>query len=743
MKKLIIAEKKSVGEAIAKTLGGFEFNGRYFENENLIIAHAQGHLIGIAAPANMAKDFPCIPERFDLEPTEERLLPVLRDLINRRDVGEIMNACDAGREGELIFRLIIEYVGTNKKISRMWFQSMTPAAIVDAFNNPRTDEQMQNLSDAARARVEADWLLGINGSRLTQRIANAKTPVGRVLTPTVMLIVEREKAIQNFRSKPFWEVHADIAIESGEFTAKWYATDPLEGVPSERILDEAAVTVLVNKVSGAVPENMTEEAKLTKKQPPLLFDLTTLQREANKLFGYTAAHTLEIAQKLYEHKKCLTYPRTDAACLPEDFLPTITATFNALASQNNNFAGHIAAIFENDWLQPKKRIFNNAKISDHFAIIPTEVVPGQDALSAEENDIYQLVVFRTIAAFFPDVEINGVTRTFTLADEAFFAQGQVFEKQGWFQVYQNPDEEDSNDAALPRLEEGEQGELREIKLHQGKTTPPSRFTEATLLGAMEKAGRNLEDEELREAMGEKGLGTPATRANTIENMVSYEYVERAKKQLLPTQKAFDLDAMLRNIDAGILLTPEVTAEWETDLARIEKGEISLAKFLDGIRAETLQLVTTAQSSREWADRNKTQAIGQCPRCKSEVVKFHKGYSCVDKEGCGFVLWSEVAGKLITDEQAITLLQGGQTKPVKGLKSRSGTTFEASLALDEGHKVKFVFEEPDTYQCPKCGKNLFHRTKPGKTGYNFWGCEGYKDKSCNASFENYRNKPKFN
>jgi DNA topoisomerase III len=752
MKKLIIAEKKSVADAIRDAFGGF---GNGYERDDVVIAFAAGHLVGIEVPADKAQDFPCLPEHFLLKPEPERnkqeLLRQLEQQLHRNDVSEIINACDAAREGELIFRLIMQYAQCDKPISRMWLKSMTEQAIIDAYEQRKTDAQMQGLANAAHARQQSDWLIGINGSKLMKQFAGEKTPVGRVLSPTVHLIVRRELDIRNFISVEFYEIHATIALNSGRFIAKWHTQQPIEDCPIERIYSPQAVSALVDALEDKEPANMRDTNKVVKKQPPLLFDLTSLQREANKHYGLTAAQTLEIAQYLYT-QKFLTYPRTDYSCLPEDYAPQIESSLRALQNYAEPFAEIIEPIFANGWLQPgKKRIFNDAKVGDHFAIVPTEQVPSLNDFASKPSsrEVYELVIRRTLAAFYPDAQISQTVREFELGEELFVAKGEVLLDEGWLPIYQ--EQSDNEATQLPLLGRDEQGELRKIDPVVGHTTPPKRYTEASLLGAMEKAGRDIDDEVLRDSIKEKGIGTPATRAAMIEKAISYEYVFRQGKQFVPNDTAIYLSESLAAIGASMFLTAETTARWETELAAMERGEIALRDYLDNMRTSVAELVVNALRSDAWGTRRKAQPLAQCPKCGGGMYGKALSFSCEnnikDEDAtCDFYVRKTIAGHLIDESDLRTLLSVGRTKVLNGLMATSGKKFNARLKLNpETFKTDFEFEEPDTHPCPACGKRLFRRSKPGKgqdQGYDFWGCEGYRDKSCNASFDNYRNKPVF-
>ncbi|KVU84281.1 hypothetical protein WK76_24965 [Burkholderia ubonensis] len=568
-------------------MGGFQETERnVFERDDLVVSCAAGHLLELAAPEAIARQTPVIPERFDLavrEKAGDRLKAVVK-LMKRKDVGTLINACDAGREGELIFRLIVEYAESRKPIQRLWLQSMTPQAIRDGFNSLRSDAEMQPMAAAARARAEADWIAGINGSRLCRRLTGEKTPVGRVQTPTLMIVVEREEKIRRFQPRTYHEVHLKVALQAGDFVARWQSPDVnrAAGDPPERIWDATIANAVAARCGTRVPDSVTDETQPEKRVAPTLFDLTTLQREANRLYGLSAKDTLDLAQLLYGTHKVLTYPRTDAKALPEDYIPTVTQIVETLVE--NGYAKEARPILEQGWIRPTKRNFDNSKISDHFAIVPTGATPN--GLSQAEQAIYDLVVRRTLAAFYPDAEFAVTTRTVLLGADRFVARGKVSVAPGWLAVYRGEDDKDSGKdesaaaTTLPALQPGEAGRHAGVSVVQGQTRAPKRFTEAALLSAMEHAGEEVEDDALREAMAERGLGTPATRAATIEGLLFEGYLERQKKILVPTARAFALKALLMQMQAEALLSPALTGEWESQLKAIERGAASA----DGFRA---------------------------------------------------------------------------------------------------------------------------------------------------------------
>ncbi|QVN18975.1 DNA topoisomerase [Burkholderia pyrrocinia] len=707
-KALILAEKPSVAKDIAAALGGFrEAERNVFERDDLIVSCAAGHLVGIAAPESIARQVPVIPEQFDLvvrEKAEDRLKAVLKQ-IRRKDVGMLINACDAGREGELIFRLIVEFAQSRKPISRMWLQSMTPQAIRDGFAVMRTDAQMQPLAAAARARAEADWIVGINGSRLCKLLTGDQTPVGRVQTPTLMIVVAREEAIRRFQARTFHEVHLKVGLQAGEFVARWQnpEVNRAEGDPLERIWDATLAQAIAKRCGIRGLDSVADETQPSKRVAPTLFDLTTLQREANRLYGLSAKDTSDLAQLLYQTHKVLTYPRTDAKALPEDYLPTVTQIMGALTE--SGYAKEANPILEQNWIRPTKRIFDNSKISDHFAIIPTGDTPS--GLSQAEQAIYDLVVRRMLAAFYPDAEFAVTTRTVQLGDDRFVARGKVLVTPGWLAVYKGETSDGKSDrkedsASLPVLQPGEAGRHAGVSIAQGETRAPARYNEATLLSAMEHAGEEVADEALREAMSERGLGTPATRAAHIEGLIADGYLERQKKQLVPTARAFALKALLSKLRAEALLSPALTGEWEARLKAIERGEMSV----EGFRPPIVAFV------REFAQRTKVAEAAQlagnppCPTCGQPLrrVSGSKGpfWSCSAYPHCTATL---------PDENG----RPGKPKP---------------KAQVSQHKCA-------------CGAGLINRTgiakKSGKP-YSLWSCSQYP--KCTRSYNDKGGQPDY-
>ena len=587
-KTLVIAEKPSVAGDIARAIGGLKKVGDHYEGDSYIVASAVGHLLELKEPAEYEvkrgkwsfANLPVIPSHFDLAPIKksETKLNGLKKLLKSKEVDKVINACDAGREGELIFRYIMEATKNKKPIYRLWLQSMTKGAILDAFKHLRTDAQMQPLADAAKSRSEADWLVGINGTRAMTAF-NSKdggfflTTVGRVQTPTLALVVNREEKIRSFVPRNYWEVHADFKVDAGVYEGKYFdpdfkkSSDP--DLKAERLWAAEDAQKIADAVRGK-KGTATETSKPSTSSCPALYDLTTLQREANSRFGFSAKTTLSIAQALYEKHKLLTYPRTDARALPEDYLPTVKEILSVVA-QTSSLGKFAQKALKDNYVVFTKKIFNNAKISDHFAIIPTGQEP-KSVLSEVEQKIYDLVTKRFIAVFYPPAQFLNTTRTTVVEDYHFVSEGKVMQHPGWLEVYGRTSE-DSGSELVP-VAKGETPLTVKSDALGLATKPPARYTEASLLSAMENAGKTVEEAELRDAMSEKGIGTPATRAAIIEGLIAQSYLIREGRELIPTAKASQLLTLLKGLNIETLSEAELTGEWEYKLSQIEKGQLS-------------------------------------------------------------------------------------------------------------------------------------------------------------------------
>ncbi|PWK38969.1 DNA topoisomerase III [Cupriavidus plantarum] len=748
-KALIIAEKPSVAADIARALGGFTKHDEYFESDDYVLSSAVGHLVEIAAPDEYEvkrgkwsfTNLPVIPPHFDLRPipkTESRL-KVLNRLIKRKDVTALINACDAGREGELIFRLIAQQAKAKQPVRRLWLQSMTPQSIRDGFASLREDIDMMPLADAARCRSEADWLVGINGTRAMTAF-NSKgggfflTTVGRVQTPTLSIVVEREEKIKHFVSRDYWEVHAEFIAAAGLYEGRWF--DPKfkknEFDPEareSRLWSEAEAKSIVAACRDK-PGTVTEESRPSTQQSPALFDLTTLQREANGRFGFSAKNTLGLAQALYEKHKVLTYPRTDARALPEDYIDTVKQTMDMLAESSPNYFPHAKKIMKNGWVKPNKKIFDNSKISDHFAIIPTLQAPKN--LSEPEQKLYDLVVRRFLAVFFPAAEFQVTTRVTEVAGHHFKTEGKVLVNAGWLEIYGREaqgskegkdDAKDSKDATLVAVAKDEKVRTDKVESVGLATRPPARYNEATLLSAMEGAGKLVDDDALREAMAGKGLGTPATRAAIIEGLLTEKYLVREGRELIPTAKAFQLMTLLRGLGVQELTQAELTGEWEHKLSQIERGRLKRDEFMREIAQMTQQIVKRAKEyDSDTIPGDYATLDTPCPQCGGQVKENYRRFACT---ACDFSISKIPGGRQFEIEEVEELLLKKEIGPLQGFRSKMGRPFAAILKLakdDEGHwKMEFDFgqndddndgepidfsEQTPVGTCPKCAGAVY-------------------------------------
>jgi DNA topoisomerase-3 len=705
-KKLIIAEKPSVANDIARVLGGFTKQSDYFESDEYVLSSAIGHLLELVVPEEYQvkrgkwsfDHLPVIPPRFDLSPIKKTAdrLKLLSKLIKRKDVDMLINACDAGREGELIFRYIVRHTKSKKPIKRLWLQSMTPTAIREAFTNLLEDSEMQPLADAAVSRSEADWLVGINGTRVmtafnSQEGGFHKTTVGRVQTPTLAILVKREEAIKKFVAKDYWEIHATFQAKNGAYKGKWFdenfskCKDNPEA-RADRIWDHAKAEAIQGKCDGKTGI-VSEESKPSRENCPLLYDLTSLQRDANSRFGFPAKTTLSLAQALYERHKVLTYPRTDARALPEDYLETVKDILQKM--QTSSPYGQFAdRILESGWANQNKRIFNNKKISDHFAIIPTALVPKK--LNEAEEKLYDLVTKRFLAIFYPVAEFLTTTRITRVADEPFKTEGKVLVRAGWQAVYgkvaSTQDKEEGS--VLVAVTPGEIVLAQEVTTVANQTRPPARYNESTLLSAMEGAGKLVEDEELRAAMSTKGLGTPATRAAIIEGLIHENYVERLGRDLQPTAKASSLVTLLRGIKVPELISPELTGDWEFKLHQIEKGQLKRDIFMGKIAAMTQHIVEQAKNHRGKTISGDFATLQvPCPKCSGVVKETYKKFQC---QQCDFALWKILAGRQFEIDEMETLISTREIGPLSGFRSRMGRAFNALVRLTNDYEMKFDF-----------------------------------------------------
>jgi DNA topoisomerase-3 len=734
-KALIIAEKPSVALDIAKAMGGFKkvVDGKDFfqESANFVLSSAVGHLVELCLPNELDKkkgkwsfaNLPIIPDEFSLKPIErtESRLRLLKKLMKRDDIDRLINACDAGREGELIFRYIVKLAKCKKPIERLWLQSMTQTSIRDGFEHLRPGRQLEDLAAAAVCRSESDWLVGINGTRALTAFNSRNggfqlTPVGRVQTPTLYIVVERDQKIKAFVPKGYWEVHAAFGAQAGQYAGRWFKEDFArdEDEPdrkAERLWTAAEAEAIVAKCQGR-PGLVTEEKKPASQLSPLLYDLTTLQREGNSRLGLSAKGTLQIAQRLYEHHKVLTYPRTDSRALPEDYIDTVRKTMRAM--DGTSLGTHAAKILSEGWLKPSKRIFNTAKISDHHAIIPT--LESTERLSDIERKVYDLVAKRFLAVFFPAAQFEVTTRITRVEGEPFKTEGKILRDPGWMAVYGREEQDENGEAALVAVSDNETVRTELIEARGLETRPPAKFTEATLLSAMEGAGKLIEDEELRDAMAAKGLGTPATRAAVIEGLLLEEYLRREGREITSTPKASALMELLQAVDIPGLTSPEMTGEWEYKLKQMERGELPRSRFMQEIIGLTQTIVEKAKTFEESGYEPKPLGFN-APNGKS-MVETLRNYQTEDGS---VTLRKVVAGRLLEPIEAKELLEKRLIGPLQGFRSKAGWPFAAALKLNDAGETEFVFDNapvnadgsaldlnatPPAGKCPVCGGRVF-------------------------------------
>ncbi|MDX2227766.1 MAG: DNA topoisomerase III [Verrucomicrobiae bacterium] len=716
-KTLVIAEKPSVAADIAKALGGFKKEKDHFESESMVVTSAVGHLVQLCLPSEMEKkkgkwsfaSLPVIPEAFSLKPiekTEDRYKAVVR-LLKRKDIDGVINACDSGREGELIFRYILQLSGIDKPVRRLWLQSMTQNAIREGFQQLRAGAELDALADAAVCRSESDWLVGINATRAMTAF-NSKgggfqlTPVGRVQTPTLAILVDREQKIRNFKPKDYWELHATFEAPAGLYEGRWFdesfkkpetGTDEDNEKKAERLWEASRAEAIRARCEGR-PGLVSEEKKPSSQASPLLYDLTSLQRDANKRFGFSAKRTLQLAQALYERHKVLTYPRTDSRALPEDYIGTVKKTMGVLGE--TALAPFARQALDNNWIHPNKRIFNNAKISDHFAIIPTLQSPAK--LDEWEAKLYDMVARRFVAVFFPAAQFEITTRITRVENEPFKSEGKVLVVPGWLAVYgktaqadpASRDEDENDEKTMIPVGDGATVRTDSVEVRATQTKPPARFNEGTLLSAMEGAGKLVEDEELREAMSERGLGTPATRAATIEGLLLDQYILRDGRDLSATAKGMTLIGILRGIHIPAVCSPEMTGEWEYKLKLMEQKKFSRTEFMEQIAKLTCEVVEKIRASSDLDEipGEYVTLSSPCPKCGGTIKENHRHYKC---QACDFALWKTVAGRTYDPREVEELITHRQIGPLSGFRSKMGRPFSAVLKLDAEFKPKFEFE----------------------------------------------------
>ncbi len=702
MKSLIIAEKPSVAADLARALGKIPKKGDHYENDTHVISSAVGHLVELEMPEDIDKKkygfwrlemLPIIPEKFGLKPiadSKERFTH-LKKLLARDDISEVINACDAGREGELIFEYLYQLAKSKLPVKRAWMQTMTTEGIQEAFKKLRDGSQMRGLADAARCRSESDWLIGINCTRaVTKRMFGSKAgnvaSVGRVQTPTLAIVFNRELEIRNFKPRPFWRVTAEFKVAKGTYEGVYQRShykkvENDEHDRIDRVWDKAMAEAVLAACQGQPLAAVREEKKGSNQASPRLYDLTTLQREANSRFGLPARRTLQIAQALYERHKAITYPRTDSRALPEDYIPTCRQT---LTNLSGDLGKHAATVLDQGWLKPNKRIFNNAQISDHFAIIPTTTTPAN--LDEMEAKVYDMIARRFVATFFPSAEFDITTRISTVAPgHDFKTEGKVLTAPGWLAVYGKTtvDDDSPDSKALPALTPSDNARdgTTTATLLSETTKPPPRYSEATLLSAMEGAGKLVDDEAMADAMKERGLGTPATRADTIEGLINQKYVERNQRELVPTTKAESVIEFLAAVKADALTRPDMTGEWEHKLRQMEHGKFPRDKFMAEIIEVTKAIVEHTKTFEETEENSRITDI-ICPTDGQPMLETLRGYKSRDGT---LTIYKVMSGRKFEESEVRQLVTAGEIGPIDGFVSKTGNRFPSKIRIVDNEK----------------------------------------------------------
>jgi len=743
--KLIITEKPSVAKDIAKVLKISNRHDGYFQNHEFTISWAYGHLIRLADPPayNPAfekwqlTDLPIIPEKFITEvQTEEHIqkqFDIIKALIQNPELTEVICATDAGREGELIFRMIYEMTQCDKPIQRLWISSQTDQAIKEGFANLKSGDDYIPLYLSAKSRSEADWIVGINATRAyTGKFSRGHgvMSVGRVQTPVLKLIVDRYRANTSFESQVYYEIETLISHQNGEFSALWMGDiskpkSPDSDLPDSRI-PEKKLAKTIHDTLKSTPQGTIIKLtpKVVNEKPPLPYDLTELQKDANKKFKYSADETLKLMQSLYERHKILSYPRTSSRYLSQDIKPKIPGLLHTI-SQLQEFAPMIKTLSETPTYQ-NSRIFDDKKVTDHHAIIPTDQKPNLQVLTPNEKNLYLMVIRRFVASLMEDC-IKHQTEVITqFGNHQFRSFGSIINKAGWREAYgQDPDQESDTTPQLPTMVQNDPVTQTKPKLCERKTKPPALYTEASILAAMETAGKNIEDEDLRQAMKHCGLGTPATRAQIIERLITVQYILREKNRLIPTPKGIQL---IDYIQDKALLSAEMTGDWELKLNQIVNKEYERTTYMEEIKNFTKEIIENVKSSELEPAYAVKNPLGNCPLCQNVVGETKMAYSCSQWKatGCTFKIWKVIASKEITESMAKTLLKNKKTALLKGFKSKTGNEFSALLTIAEDGRIVFEFDnsaQESIGPCPKCKAPVVER----KVSF---GCSSWKETGCN-------------
>jgi DNA topoisomerase-3 len=715
-KALVITEKPSVATDIANAIGGFSEADGYFESDDYVVTFAVGHLFELLPPEEVDEKYkawtldalPILPPEYRYKPKkgQSERIRTIKKLLLRDDVDGVINACDAGREGELIFREIVDHLGSEKPIRRLWLQSMTTKAIKTGFESLRPGEDFEGLAAAAACRARSDWLIGMNATRaITKRLKSRKEKTawsaGRVQTPTLTMLVDKEIEILDHVPQPYWRVAASFIHAGERYPGAWF--DPAFAVgdnpeaKDDRIFDEARATAIVSAVNG-LAALARETRKPSRESAPPLFDLTSLQREGNRRFGWSARRTLSAAQRCYERHKLLTYPRTASKCLPEDYRDNVNETLTTLAGsadfEGDGFADFSAAAvrLQRNGLENTARVFNDAGVSDHFAIIPTGTLPEQP-LTGDDKRLFDLVMRRFLGTFHPPAQWERVERVTEVAGENFRSRARYLKEEGWRAVLP-PVSEEKEEAELRPLASGAAEATgvgvddTQAESEAEDTRPPARITEARLLSLMENAGKQIEDEDIAAALSEKGIGTPATRADVIENLIAKGYAVRIDRALRPSVKGIRLVDTLRKVKIDRLTSPQLTGEIESHLQEVEKGERTDEDFMSEITDYACQIVDVAKTFGYDELYDDQVTFGACPSCGRDVIEMAWFYRCREQEGvsreddCPLRFWKDTSGRYLDPRSVRAIIADGKTGTLDGFTARNGRTYKGFIELEK-------------------------------------------------------------
>lgn len=705
MRKLVIAEKPSVARDIAKVLKCSKNGNGYLYNDEYIISWAVGHLVTLCEPEEYDEKYkkwqmetlPIIPEQIKIKAIKNTIdqYKILEKMLKSDEIESLICATDSGREGELIFRYIYELSGCNKPFQRLWISSMTAQAIKEGFERLKDGSEYDNLYHSAKCRSEADWLVGINASRAFTIKYNTLLSIGRVQTPTLAIIVARQKEIDSFVVSEYWEVQADF----GEYKGLWFEikAEGEKKTEETKILDKVRANEIAKKVKGQQAVVKSVECEEKKNPPPLLYDLTELQRDCNRKFGFSAQQTLSIVQDLYEKRKMVTYPRTDSRYLSDDMIPKLKVIVGKLMGTDvyNKYASYVVNLPK---LPITKRIIDNAKLSDHHAIIPTEVNPKINVLGDAEFKVYDLIARRFLQVFYPYYVYNTTKIVTECQDEQFVTRGTTVVDMGWTELNVKSEKEKKTEEVLPDVKADDAFVTKGAKVSTKKTKPPQTYNEASLLSAMENAGRFVEDETLKEQLKESGLGTPATRAAIIERLIKVGYIIRKGKSLIPTEKGMKLIEIV----PVELKSPETTGKWEKGLTSIAKGKMDTEKFMGSIKRYVNYIINTANTDKcrvifaaekPRGKRARAAILGVCPNCKGHILENSKGYFCSNwKQGCKFTIWKnslENYGVAIDSDFVKTILEKGKIENLNVHKpdTQEECSCTVSLMADNSGRVE--------------------------------------------------------